>query len=328
MLEGNSYDRFPCIPLVFGYAANVGGLKLRKYLQNGEYLALCQMNSQRKFGYDAVFVYGDNCIEAEAVGCKLHFPENAYPYITKYVAKDFRKFEKLKLPNPKEDGRMPELLKAARLIKSNVGNDLPIVGILLGPMSIAGQLMGLENLLYLLIDTPHKFTNILNYTSEISMKFGLALLEAGVHIPLILEPSASQSIIPSEFFIDYLIPYMNQIIGEFKIRGALASWLMITGNTRDILPYFSQCGADIVTVDYEVSLQEAFNIAPELILAGNVKPFSFVNNLPQSIHTLGKKLIKLAVGKKGFILSSGCELPLDTRPENIFAFINSVSGDF
>src|SRR5690606_15392346 len=105
LIEGNSYDVFPCIPLVFGYSSRIKGLNLKNYLQNGEYLAQCQLCSQKKFGYDAVFVYGDNCVEVEAVGCRLHFPENAYPYIKKYAVEDRQKITYLPLPNPQKDGR-------------------------------------------------------------------------------------------------------------------------------------------------------------------------------------------------------------------------------
>lgn len=282
---------------------------------------------KKKLGYDAVFVYGDNCVEAEAVGCKLHFPEKAYPYIKQYVVDDYKKFNHLPLPDPQKDGRMPQLLKAAKLLREQVGQELPVIGILLGPMSIAGQLMGLEKLLYLLLDSPQEFERFLDYTSQISLDFGLALLQAGIHIPAILDPSASQSVIPSEIFLRFLLPRYQYIFNCFESAQPLASWLIITGNTKDLLPYYPQCGINIASIDYEVDVQDAFNSAPELIFAGNIKPFTFVNDSPQQIIRQGKRLVSLAGKSKGFILSSGCEVPLDTKQENITALVNTVRGD-
>jgi len=191
-LAGHAFGKSLCIPLVFGGAAFLTKVKLKEYLQNGEILAQCQLNSQQKFDYDAVFVYGDNCIEAEALGSKIYFPENAYPYIEKYRLEDPKQLKELPDFNPLTDGRMPELLRAAAFLKAELGDNLPIVGVVLGPMSIASQLMGLERLLYLLLDSPCEFEDIIRFASGVSLKSGLALLAQGAHISAVIDPSSSQ----------------------------------------------------------------------------------------------------------------------------------------
>jgi len=323
-LAGHAFGDTLCMPLVFGGAAFLTHVKLKEYLQNGEILAQCQLNSQQKFNYDAVFVYGDNCIEAEALGSRICFPENAYPYIEKYRLEDPKQLSELPDFNPLTDGRMPELLQAVKILKAELGDNLPIVGVVLGPMSIASQLMGLERLLYLLLDSPCEFADMLNFTAGISLKSGLALLAQGAHISAVIDPSASQSILPSEMFVRYLLPQIRDIFFQFKSAGALASWLMITGNSQGLLPYYRQCGVNIASIDYEVPLEEALKWGEDFLVAGNIKPYRFVNKTPQEIIREGKELINLAAGSKRFILSSGCEIPLDTKPDNLAALINAV----
>lgn len=322
-LAGHAFDEALCIPLVFGGAAFLTDVKLKRYLQNGEILAQCQLDSQQKFDYDAVFVYGDNCIEAEALGSRVYFPENAYPYIEKYRLEDPRQLKDLPDFNPSTDGRIPELLRAVALLKTELGDSLPIAGVVLGPMSIASQLMGLERLLYLLLDSPCEFADIIKFASGITLKAGLALLAQGAHISAVIDPSASQSILPSEIFGRYLLPTIRDIFSQFKGAGAMASWLVITGNSQGLLPYYRQCGVDIAGIDYEVPLAEALKWEGDFLISGNIKPYRFVNQTPQEIIREGQELISLAAGRR-FILSSGCEVPLDTKPENLAALIKAV----
>ncbi len=328
LLEGNAFRDILCMPLVFGSAAFLTDVKLKQYLQNGEILAQCQLNAQQVFDYDAVFVYGDNCIEAEALGTNVFFPENAYPYITNYLLENSSQLSDLPVVDPYRDGRMPELLRAAAYLRTELGDHLPVVGVVLGPMSIASQLMGLERLLYLFLDSPTGFERVIKYSAEISRKLGLALLAQGVHISAVIDPSASGSIIPEEVFVRYIQPCLRDIFTHFKEAGALACWLMITGNTQELLPHYSQCGIEIASIDYEVSLTEALKWGEELIIAGNMKPYSFVNKTPQDIFDLSNKLIGQVAGRQRFVLSSGCEIPLDSKPENLLAFVRgSKCGD-
>ncbi|EHQ91356.1 uroporphyrinogen decarboxylase family protein [Desulfosporosinus youngiae] len=322
-LAGHAFGKSLCIPLVFGGAAFLTKVKLKEYLQNGEILAQCQLNSQQKFDYDAVFVYGDNCIEAEALGSKIYFPENAYPYIEKYRLEDPKQLKELPDFNPLTDGRMPELLRAAAFLKAELGDNLPIVGVVLGPMSIASQLMGLERLLYLLLDSPCEFEDIIRFASGVSLKSGLALLAQGAHISAVIDPSSSQSILPSEMYGRYILPHIRAVFSQFKSAGARASWLMITGNSQGLLPYYRQCGVDIAGIDYEVPLEEALKWEGDFLVSGNIKPYRFINKTPQEILREGKELISLAAGRR-FILSSGCEIPLDTKPENLAALIKAA----
>ena len=61
-------------------------------------------------------------------------------------------------------------------------------------------------------------------------------------------------------------------------------------------------------------------VAPtDLCLDGNLKPLAFVEASPEEIEAEARRLIRL-FGKRGrFILSSGCEIPPEARPENIEA---------
>lgn len=325
-VQGKKVDVTPCAPLVFGYAASFSGIKLQAYLQKGELLAQAQLKTQSYYGYDAVFVNGGNSVEAEALGCTLHYPENDYPYIIQPALEDLKAISQLKVPEPLEAKRMSEMISACRVLRNEVGDSLPVVGCVLGPVSIAGQLAGLDRLLYLLADAPAAFQHLLDMTMEVSREFGKALLQAGAHLIMLMEPTASQNIFPVAVFRQYLLPFIAELCREYHQAGALAVWLMITGRTKEILPCYSQSGVDLATFDYEVAFVDAINAAPDLAFTGNIRPYDLASCEPQEIETRCLELLQMGQAAHGFILGTGCEVPLNCKPENIEVMMRTARG--
>ncbi|GFN22847.1 uroporphyrinogen decarboxylase family protein [Thermanaeromonas sp. C210] len=311
-----------CLPMVFGYAATLAGLKIRDYVTEAEAQVYSQLQAQRCFGYDGVFVYGGNAVEVESLGVPLEFPADDYPYVQPgYQPPSPDILLKKPLPDPAKHGRMPQLLKAARILRREVGDKLPVIAVVVGPVSIVAQILGLEKTLFLLADNPRKLQEVLSYLAPLSRNFALALLDAGAQVIMLMDPVASQSIIPPSIFREVELPLIHSIFRDCKTAGALACWLAITGQSRDLLPSYPQAGADLATVDYEVPLKEAFNLLPHTVVVGNIKPFSFVQLDPGEIKEEARTLLRLAASQRGYILGTGCELPLNSRPENLEALM-------
>ena len=85
------------------------------------------MESQHLFQYDAVIAFADLCVEAEAVGCKTEFPENNYPYIKHPVMRSIEDLNKLSVPDPHKSGRMPEIIKAVKIMKKPAETGFPLL---------------------------------------------------------------------------------------------------------------------------------------------------------------------------------------------------------
>jgi uroporphyrinogen decarboxylase len=54
---------------------------------------------------------------------------------------------------------------------------------------------------------------------------------------------------------------------------------------------------------------------------GNLKPLDFVDEKPERVAELAAALVRRFEIRGGFILSSGCEIPPEARPETIEAFV-------
>ena len=317
-------DRVPVIPQVFGHAAIISKVPLHDYIRDGELLARCQINALQRYKYDAVFALMDVCVETEAMGSILDYKKDHYPLIKKWVLSNTTDFDLLSIPDPYQAKRMPELLKAVEILKDQLSNEILIVGCVLGPMTLTGQLLGAENALYLAIDEPETFSRILDFSKKVSIKFGLAQIDAGVHLPVVFEPFGSPAVVPHQFFREFILLHLKEIFSAFKKAGAAANWLHTAGHTGSILPYYPEIGVDIADFDYYVNPLDAQKLLPKTCLDGNIKSLSFIEETPIEILKESQKLLDLFANRGGFILSSGCEIPPESNPENIVAMVSAT----
>jgi uroporphyrinogen decarboxylase len=317
-------DRVPVIAQVFGHAAVLAGVPLGEYVRNGEVLARCQLQALARYGYDAVFALMDTSVETEALGSRLVCRADSYPYVEHFALADAGELDRLAVPNPERCGRMPELLKATRLLSREVGDKVLIVGCVLGPMTLATQLMGAENALFCAADEPDQFGRVLDFAAEVVVSFGLAQLAAGAHLPIVFDPAASPAVIPPQFFREFELPRLKRLFTAFKSAGAHANWLHIAGPAETIYPYYPEAGVEIANLDYCVDPIRARQILPGTCLDGNLKPLSFVEASANDIAAESARLLEMFSPCGGFILSSGCEIPPESKPGNVAAMVAST----
>lgn len=316
-------DRVPVIPQVFGHAAVLSGKMLGEYVRDGEILAQCQLKAIARYGYDAVFALMDAGVETEAVGSRLVYRNDIYPFVERYVVENIEDIDRLAAPDPNRSGRMPELLKAARILRSELRDEVMIVGCILGPMTLAMQLMGPEKALFLAADEPDMFERVLDFATEVAISFGLAQIEAGVHVPFVFDPSASPAVVPPQFFRELLLSRLKRLFSALKSGGSAANWLHIAGPAETIFPYYPEAGVELANFDYCIDPLRARRILPAVCLNGNIKPFSFVEAAAPDIASESAGLIEQLGPGRGFILSSGCEIPPEARSENVAAMVRA-----
>jgi uroporphyrinogen decarboxylase len=325
-LQRQKADRVPVIAQVFGHAARIAGVPLDEYVQDGETLARCQLKALHEYGYDAVFSVMDVNVETEAVGSVLRYPKNQYPVIERYALVETNDLESLRIPDPRRAGRMPEMLRALSLLRRELGEEVAIVGCALGPFTLATQLLGLERALYLAIDDPARLELLMDFAAEVVIRFGQAQIEAGAHLVVIFDPSASPAVIPANFFRELELPRLERVSQAFSASGAIANWLHIAGPAASILHYYPKAGIDIANFDYMVSAAEAQKRLPDTCLDGNIKSLLFVEGSAADIKEEANDLLEAFRDRRGFILSSGCEIPPEAKPENVAALVDAVRG--
>ena len=319
-------NRTPVVPQIFAHAAVLSGVPLIDYVRDGARLARCQLEALDHYGHDAVFAFMDANVETEAAGSLIDFQDDQYSEVASYVLAPGVPLDRLALPDPYSAGRMPELLKAVSILRAEAGEEALVVGVVLGPMSLTQQLMGPEAALYFAADEPQLFEKLLDSTTEIARRFGQAQLAAGAHVVMVFDPAASPAVVPPAFFRAFILPRLGILCRSFKQAGALANWLHIAGPTEPILASYADAGVDIANLDYAVDPVRACELLPRTCLDGNITPLSFVLGHPDQIAEEARRLVELFADRGGFVLSSGCEIPPEAKPENIVALVAAARG--
>ena len=164
----------------------------------------------------------------------------------------------------------------------------------------------------------------MDFTTEVIMRFGQAQLDAGAHLALVFDPSASPAVVPPQFFREFELPRLRRVFQALAGSGALASWLHIAGPASAILPYYPSAGVNLASFDYCVGATTARDQLPATCLAGNIKSITFVEGSPADIDAEAMKLMGDFRDRGGFILSPGCEIPPESAPENVAGLVKAA----
>jgi uroporphyrinogen decarboxylase len=319
-------DRVPVIPQIFGHSAILAGYSLLDYVQNGDTASDSQLQALAYYDADAVFAAIDVCIETEAIGGEIRFRQNIYPAVERPPLTPEHDFSRLTLPDPLRAARMPVLLHMATRLREVVADERLVVGIVQGPMTLALQFLGPETALYLAADEPRRFEQLLDFNTEVALRWGLAQLRAGVHLPMVFEPAGCPEVVPAAFFREFIAPRLKRLFTAYRNGGALTNWLHIAGQSLPILPAYTALGADIGNFDYSVDPRRLQQALPDdaLCVDGNIKPLLFVEGTREEVEMESLRLIRLFEQRGGFILSSGCEIPPEAKPETIEAMVQAA----
>ena len=277
------------------------------------------------YGYDGVRVGIDVTIEAEAMGCKLNFPEDDFASVREFVLKDPDNLDKLKVPDPQSDGRMPMIVNATSRIAKEVGDKAFVGSLIMGPGVLASQLMGAHDFLIMCLTEPEYIEKLLDFCSEVTIRFGTAVTKAGAHGVVIGEAMCSPQMLGPVLYKELVLGRHKRIIEELKRNGAENQIFHICGNVESILEDVANTGATGLDVDTPLDIVKGRSmLGKRLAFTGNVSPALLLNGSVEEVleACAGTLAIK---DELGLVLNAGCCMARLTPPENIKAMVEAAS---
>ncbi len=262
-------------------------------------------------GFDAVRVPFCQTIEAEALGCQLKpGGTEGIPGIEPnppYTIDDAPEFpdDFLSL------GRIPELLKAVRILKEELGDTVPVIGGIQGPFSLAGALLETVNLLKATIKSPQKIPAFLAVAEAAGTALGRALIDAGVDIISCEDMSASPALLTPKSYRELVLEYQKR---EFNAL-SVPKILHICGNVDRIVEWMGQTGADILSIEPQASGKVAREkCGPKVVLMGGADtPTTLFSKGPDVVREECEQLIADGIQ----ILAPGCAVAPGTPLKNL-----------
>ncbi len=315
-------DRFCVIPLVTSHAATVARMKLKRYYTRGTAMAKAQIAAYEEYGMDAISIFSEVGIIAEAMGSEFIYPDNDLPKLSKPALKKLS-LEGIKIPDAKKDGRLPVYLDAIKYAYRAIGDIVPILAYIPAPFTTGTMLCEASDFFINTIRNPDFVKEILELSLKVTIEFCYDVIDAGA-LPIIVDPSASCSVISPKIYRDFALPYERRLI-DFLHRYDFDVILHICGETEPIFDLLPQTGADLISLD-KVSISIAIEkLASKMRLIGNYSTSKLAFGSPETINLEVATMVRLAkYAKKGYIAATGCEVPIKAPVENVRAFINAA----
>ncbi|MBM7625037.1 uroporphyrinogen decarboxylase family protein [Sporohalobacter salinus] len=324
--EGKEIDRIPCAPFLGESCAPLIGTTIAEYNHSSELIAELGIKSFEMFRPDSISTGPGLQGIPEAMGSEVAFPTNSTPYISKPFLDDYNKLDQLSPIEPYQDGRIHLFLEGLKKIKNEVGSEVIVGSSVGGPFTTAAFMRGPENFLKDLNKNPEGVHKLLKITTESVLRYIDAVCDLDM-TPSIAEPTASSTLISSRMFTKFAQPYLKECMNRVAKRRGSASTLHICGQTKPIWNEMVDASIANLSLDNEEDLAEAkTEVGDKVCLIGNVKPVeTMLRGNKEDIFAEAKECIAKAYDNpNGFILSTGCDVPVGTSVENIVALMDAA----
>jgi len=316
-------DRMPC----FGANSTVTYEQMDKVQAfwpeghlKGETMAKQAMAAYTVLGFDAVRVPFCQTFEAVALGCKYKpgraiagggegIPGIDHP--PPYTLDDTPVFPEDFLSR----GSIPELLKAVRIMKKELGDEVPIVAGIIGPFTIAGALVDTVPLLKATFKTPEKMRPFLDVGEKAGTALAKALIDAGADIISCEDMTASPELIIPKTYASYELEYQTRQFEAIPVPKILH----ICGNVDAIVEWMGQTGAEILSLEPKASGKLAREkCGPDAVLMGGVDTSTTL--FMKDADTV-RQGCEESIADGIQILAPGCAVAPGTSTENLLAMV-------
>jgi uroporphyrinogen decarboxylase len=315
-------DRVPVFPLVTAHAARVAGIPIRDYYTDGAAMARSQLVAQELYGTDFISFFSEVGLIAEALGSQFDYPEDDLPLLAKPKWSGLAELDEAEV-DPFKDGRLRVYLDAISYAYEARGDTVPILAYVPAPFTTAQQLVDQEAFLLGLLTEPDRVKELLKYATRSIVRFCRAIVGAG-GLPILVDPLASGSVISAEHYREFALPSEAEVI-RYLHRYDLDVVLHICGDTRATIAMMAETGADLLSID-RIDMADAVAGAGQTCrIIGNYDTTAILLSQPQEVADSVAAMV--LAGKpcpKGFVAATGCEVPVETPPENVRAFVRAA----
>lgn len=307
--------RTPWVPFVGVHGGKMLGLAADAYLKNPAKVVEALVLAQKKYQADGLPIVFDLQIEAEILGCQLHWAKDVPPSV---VSHPLTTAGLDSLPAFGIDkGRMPQALEATRQARKALP-DTALYGLICGPFTLASHLIGSE-IFVQMFDDPERVEGILDRCTTIAITCAEAYLKAGADIIAVVDPMTSQ--VSPKHFKAFITPYLNRLFDAIRAKGGKSS-LFVCGDATRNLGNMIETSCDNVSIDENIALPKLRDlaVAKGKSFGGNMKlTVVFLLGKPGDVKLDAIRCLDEAGNAPGFILAPGCDLPYDTPVANLEA---------
>jgi len=345
-LERKDVDRVPYGYLWFGAGHAVlerMGSSLKDIYYSADGIAKAQILAREMYHHDNVMSpWGCLLVEAESLGTKVNIKENAYPTVAKYALKSVTEHEQINPENIRRSERVKTISGSIEILKKEIGDEAFISGATMSPLMLVSQIMGGSRLCIDMLKNREGFHALLEKLTESCILFADILLEAGADGIFVENGENTGDLFSLQMAEEFMFPYTKRLYDHIKAEGGYVISHNCAANAFYDLEFklkphalnFAFGDVRLLGKEYGIECANLHNhknigCGPRhcfkefrkfsdagICLMGNIIPDSPLTGSRAEIEHEVKSCLK-AAPDKGFILSTGCEIPLNTPFEKM-----------
>jgi uroporphyrinogen decarboxylase len=278
----------------------------------------------QRLGVDAVIIFSDILIPAEAMGLPLELGD-AGPNLPEPVRSE-ADVKKLRVFDPEQETGF--LMEAIRRTTKFVGPDVPVLGFAASPWTLACYMVegktkeGFATVKSFLYREPKVFRELLRRIGQATVPYLKAQIAAGVSAVQLFDTWCGE--LDLHDYTEFVLPAVQEVISEL---GHSVPVIYYTKASHHLLSSVVKAGADVLSVDWRVPLGELRDLAgPRVALQGNLDP-AILFGPQEKIREATIGLIAELSGR-GHIVNLGHGILQHTPVENAQLFIETAQRTF
>ncbi|MDO5852407.1 MAG: MtaA/CmuA family methyltransferase [Methanobacteriaceae archaeon] len=201
-------------------------------------------------GVEGINIPFDLAIESEAIGCTVDLGYGEK--IPEITSTPFEEPADIEIPDDfLENGRIPVVGKSLQILHEQYDDkNVPIIGGMIGPFTLLGQLLGIENLLKYLNTDLYEVEDALDIVGDGLIELIHVLNECEPDAVCMYEPSVAADLLDPAIFHQLVCPVLESISEEMEFRGVLH----VCGNSTPIIKDMLSCGFKGISIEDSVDI--------------------------------------------------------------------------
>jgi [methyl-Co(III) methylamine-specific corrinoid protein]:coenzyme M methyltransferase len=245
-----------------------------------------------------------------------------HPIVLQHIISKPEDIDKLQIPDPRTEGKVPVVLEAVRLLEEE-RRDVPLILGIISPLMLAMHLRGDHEVMYDMVNDPELLKRLLAKTTEFIMAYVREGVEAGVDQILLDDSLSNSDFLTFEQFKQFAEPYEDKVANEMR-RVDIESILHVCGNVSDEqLDKMIEIDVDAISIDSEVSITNAKRIAARrhMVILGNISPTrTLLMGRCDAVEEATKRCIDEGVDG----VAPGCSLETYTPLDNLIVMTSTA----
>lgn len=316
-------DRVPFFLLLTTHGARELNLSIEDYYAKAEHVAEGQILMREKYGHDCLYTFSYAAVEVEAWGGEVVFSDSGPPCSGHPFISDPSMIQRLTLPDIKKTPCLVKVLEATAKMKARIGDECPIIGVVMSPFSVPVMQMGFGPYLDLIAESPELFARLMQINSEFCVAWANAQLNAGATAICYFDPVSSPTIIPPDLYLRTGNEIARNVLKRIKAPPAVH---LASGRVLPIIEDIIRTGAAAVGVSCFESLAELKSLCRGRIsILGNLNGIEMRRWSASETENKVRSAIAAGAPGGGFILADNHgEIPWSVPEETLMTIAETV----